>query len=64
MLAAIGWMFAITIDLPLIGKKLEPYVLRAQSEFNRYIDQTNYSDEFRALESTLVQIEKNTQPRQ
>jgi hypothetical protein len=56
-------VFSLTIDLPLIGKKLEPYVIKAQNEFNRYIDQTNYTDEFRALESTLDQIEKNTQPR-
>lgn len=62
VLAAIGWIFAITIDLPLIGKRLEPYVIKAQNEFNRYIDQTNYSDEFRALETVLNQIEKNTQP--
>ena len=57
-------MFAITIDLPLIGKRLEPYVLKAQNDLNRYIDQTNYSDEFRSLEKTLKAIEKNTTPKE
>jgi hypothetical protein len=64
VLAAIWWMFAITIDLPLIGKRLEPYVLKAQNDLNRYIDQTNYSDEFRSLEKTLKAIEKNTTPKE
>jgi hypothetical protein len=63
ILALTGWIFAITVDIPLIGKSLEPYVLKAQTELNRYIDQTNYSDEFRALDDTLRQIEKNTQPK-
>ena len=57
-------MFAITIDLPLIGKRLEPYVLKAQNDLNRYIDQTNYSDEFRSLEKTLKAIEQNTTPKE
>lgn len=64
VLAAIWWMFAITIDLPLIGKRLEPYVLKAQNDLNRYIDQTNYSDEFRSLDKTLKAIEKNTTPKE
>lgn len=64
VLAAIWWMFAITIDLPLIGKRLEPYVLKAQNDLNRYIDQTNYSDEFRSLEKTLKAIEQNTTPKE
>lgn len=46
VLAALGWIFSITIDIPLIGKQLEPYIMKAQSEMNRYIEQTNYSDEF------------------
>jgi hypothetical protein len=56
-------MFAITIDIPLIGKRLEPYVLKAQNELNRYIEQTNYSDEFRNLDTTLRAIERNTAPK-
>ncbi len=62
ILAVIGWMFAITIDIPLIGKRLEPYVVAAQTELNKYIDQTNYSDEFRDLSTILRQIEQNTIP--
>ena len=64
MLACIGWIFAITIDIPLIGKRLEPYVTRAQIEMNKYLDQTNYSDEFHALEATMKAIEKNTTPKE
>jgi hypothetical protein len=64
VLALIWWMFAITIDLPLIGKRLEPYVLKIQMELNKYIDQTNYSDEFRWLDETLKQIEQNTKSKQ
>lgn len=70
VLAGIGWIFAITVDLPLIGKRLEPYVDRAQKELNHYIEQTNYSDEFKSLDSslkdldtTLKSIEKNTSPK-
>ncbi len=63
MLASIGWILAITVDLPLIGKRLEPYVDRAQKEMNRYIEQTNYSDEFKVMEDTLKAIEENTTPR-
>ena len=62
VLAGIGWIFAITIDLPLIGKRLEPYITRVQNEMNRYIEQTNYQDEFRAMEATLKEIEQNTKP--
>jgi len=63
VIAIIGWAFAITIDLPLIGKRLEPYILKVQTEMNRYIDQTNYADEFRSLDETLQKIEQNTQPK-
>ena len=63
VLAGIGWIFAITVDIPLIGKRLEPYVDRAQKEMNRYIEQTNYTDEFRVMEDTLKAIEANTTPR-
>jgi Domain of unknown function (DUF5665) len=70
VLTTIGWAFAITLDLPLIGKRLEPYITRAQTEMNRYLDQTNYSDEFRSLDTTLrgldatmKSVEANTKPR-
>ncbi len=70
VLAGIGWIFAITVDLPLIGKRLEPYVDLVQNKLNHYIEQTNYSDEFKSLDSTLRNldttmkaIEKNTTPK-
>ena len=63
VLTGIGWIFALTIDIPLIGKRLEPYVVKVQDETNKYIEQTNYSDEFRALNTTLKSIEKNTTPK-
>jgi hypothetical protein len=60
VLAMIWWFLSTLIDLPLIGKQIEPYVERIQTEMNTYIEQTNYSDEFRSLENTLKQIENNT----
>ena len=62
VLTVIGWIFAVTIDLPLIGKRVEPYITKVQTELNTYIQQTNYKDEFKAMESHLKQIEKNTTP--
>lgn len=62
VLTVIGWIFAVTIDIPLIGKRLEPYVTKVQTELNTYIQQTNYKDEFKAMELYLKQIEKNTTP--
>lgn len=63
VLAALGWIFSITIDLPLIGKQLEPYITKVQNEMNHYIEQTNYSDEFTRMETTLKAIEANTTPK-
>jgi hypothetical protein len=62
VLTVIGWVFAVTIDLPLIGKRVEPYITKAQTELNTYVQQTNYKDEFKAMELHLKQIEKNTTP--
>lgn len=62
VLTVIGWIFAVTIDLPLIGKRVEPYITKVQTELNTYIQQTNYKDEFKAMEFSLKQIEKNTTP--
>jgi hypothetical protein len=44
------------IDIPLIGKRLEPYVVKVQGEFNKYIEQTNYKTHFENIEKTLVDI--------
>ncbi len=70
VLAGIGWILAITVDLPLIGKRLEPYVERAQKDLNHYIEQTNYSDEFKSLDislksldTTMKAVEANTKPK-
>lgn len=63
ILWGLGWLFAVTIDLPLIGKQVEPYIMKVQHEMNRYIEQTNYSDEFAGLNQTLQSIEKNTTPK-
>ncbi len=63
VLAVLGWIFSITIDLPLIGKELEPYITTAQDKMNHYIEQTNYSDEFGRMETTLKAIEANTTPK-
>jgi hypothetical protein len=60
VIALIWWFLASLIDLPLIGKKLEPYVERVQTEFQKYTEATNYTEEFRALDGTLKQIENNT----
>jgi hypothetical protein len=64
VIAGIGWVFAVTIDLPLIGKRLEPYIVKVQNEMNKYIEQTNYNDDFRNLNATLKAIEKNTTPKE
>lgn len=60
VLTLIGWIFAVTIDLPLIGKELEPYITKFQTELNTYIQQTNYQEEFKTMEASLKEIEKNT----
>ena len=41
------------IDIPLIGKKLEPYVEKVQVEFKRYTEATNYKEDFIAMKELL-----------
>lgn len=56
VIALIGWFLSTLIDIPLIGKKLEPYVQQVQTEFKKYTESTNYKDNFQNIESTLKDI--------
>lgn len=51
------------IDLPLIGKKLEPYVEQVQTEFKKYTEATNYKENFENIEITLKEIKSELQKR-
>jgi hypothetical protein len=44
------------IDLPLIGKQLEPYVEKVQNEFKKYTEATNYKNDFQSMERRLIEI--------
>lgn len=61
VIAIIGWSFALLIDLPLIGKKLEPYVEKVQHEFEKYTEATNYKQNFENIELTLKDIREELQ---
>ena len=56
VIAIIGWILATIIDLPLIGKQLEPYVNNVQSEIQKYTEATNYKNNFRDIENILAEI--------
>lgn len=58
VIALVGWFLTTLIDLPLIGKKIEPYVEMAQTEFKKYTEATNYRENFERMESTLRSIDK------
>lgn len=58
MIALVGWILSTIIDLPLIGKKLEPYVEKVQSEFSRFTEATNYRPHFERIEETLNAIDR------
>jgi hypothetical protein len=58
VIALIGWTFSMIIDLPLIGKRLEPYVERVQHEFVKYTEATNYKANFENIETTLTDIKE------
>ena len=57
VIALIGWILATLIDLPLIGKRIEPYVQQVQTEFKKYTEATNYRDNFERMEATLESID-------
>lgn len=56
VVSLIVWMMAQLVDFPLVGK----YFKTIQTETTKYIEQTNYTDEFEQMQKTLEQIEKNT----
>lgn len=57
VIALIGWILATIIDLPLIGKKIEPYVEKVQTEFSKYTEANNYRANFERMEATLNSID-------
>lgn len=61
VITIIGWIFSFVIDLPLIGKTLEPYIEKVQVEFKKYTEATNYKEDFKEMKEMLKNIEKNTQ---
>lgn len=61
VIALIGWFLSTLIDIPLIGKKLEPYVQQVQTEFKKYTESTNYKDNFQNIELTLKDIKVELQ---
>jgi Domain of unknown function (DUF5665) len=63
VIGLIGWILTTLIDLPLIGKKLEPYVEHVQTEFKKYTEATNYKPYFEKMEESLRTIERNTTPK-
>ncbi len=60
VIGIVGWSLAIIIDLPLIGRRLEPYVNHVQTEFKKYTEATNYNPKFDAMEKVLIEIRDNT----
>lgn len=60
VIGLIGWSLAIIIDLPLIGRRLEPYINHVQTEFKKYTEATNYNQKFDNMEKVLIEIRNNT----
>ncbi len=52
----IGWFISTLIDIPLIGAKMEPYLLRAKHEFSRFTEANNYKPNFERMEDILKDI--------
>lgn len=59
VIALVWWTLSTIIDLPLIGKKLEPYVEDIRTEFNKYTEANNYRPHFERIENTLQNIDKH-----
>lgn len=59
VITIIWWFLSSLIDIPLIGKKLEPYVELVQTEFNKYTEATNYRANFERMEATLESIDSS-----
>lgn len=60
MIGIVGWSLSVMIDLPLIGRKIEPYVTHVQTEFKKYTETTNYKQNFENMEKILTEINNNT----
>ena len=60
VIGLVGWTLAIIIDLPLIWRRLEPYVHEVQTEFKKYTESTNYKQNFENMEKLLIEIRNNT----
>ena len=56
ILGLIGWFLSGLINLPLLGKKMEPYVEKIQLEVNKSTETTNYNPHFVKIEETLANI--------
>ncbi len=56
ILGLTGWFLSGLINLPLLGKKMEPYVEKIQLEVNKYTETTNYNPHFVKIEETLANI--------
>lgn len=57
VIASIWWFLSTLIDLPLIGKKLEPFIEKVQTEFTKYTEANNYRPNFERIENTLNSID-------
>lgn len=60
VIALIWWTLAVIIDLPLIWRRIEPYVNHVQVEFKKYTEATNYNQKFDNMEKVLIEISNNT----
>jgi hypothetical protein len=60
VIGLIGWTLAVIIDLPLIWRRLEPYVHQIQTDFKKYTEATNYNQKFDNMEKVLIEIRNNT----
>ncbi len=53
-IAFLIWILTLFVDAPLIGE----YAQKVKDEVTRYVNDTNYNDEFDRLGDTLDRIEK------
>ena len=56
VIGLVGWSLAILIDLPLVGRRIEPYISHIQTEFKKYTEATNYNSKFDNMERVLIEI--------
>ncbi len=58
VIGLIGWTLSMLIDLPLIGKRLEPYVEKVQTEFSKFTEANNYRSNIERIETSLEGIQE------